>query len=236
MSDLVTYDLAEGVATIAMDDGKANVVSPAMLVELNRSLDRAIADGAVVVLTGRAGIFSGGFDLRVLGGGGAVAADLLEEGFLFALRLLEHPRPVVIACNGHAVAMGSFLVLSGDYRIGIDGPYRLVANEVAIGLTMPWAAIEICRQRLAPAHFNRAVVLAETYSPTDAVGAGFLDEVVEGPELLSTARAKALELALLDPAAHAATKAHARESATAAIHQGLALDRPTFRALITPPS
>ena len=88
---------------------------------------------------------------------------MLEQGFLLALRLLEHPAPLIIACNGHAVAMGIFLLLSGDYRIGVNGPFRLVANEVAIGLTMPRAAIEICRQRLTPSHFNRAVILAQNY-------------------------------------------------------------------------
>ena len=95
---------------------------------------------------------------------------MLGGGFLLALRLLEHPCPVVVACNGHAVAMGTFLVLSADYRVGVNGPYRLVANEVAIGLTMPRAAIEICRRRLAPAHLNRAVILAESYGPSNAVG------------------------------------------------------------------
>ena len=125
------------------------------------------------VLTGRQGIFSGGFDLKVLGAGGPDAAAMLEQGFLLALRLLEHPAPVIIACNGHAVAMGIFLLLSGDYRIGVNGPFRLVANEVAIGLTMPQTAIEICRQRLAPSHFNRAIILAETYARLTRSRPGF---------------------------------------------------------------
>ncbi len=234
MGDLVTYDLGAGVATIAMDDGKANALSLSMLAELNRALNQAISDRSVVVLTGRTGIFSGGFDLRVLRSGGPDAALMLEEGFLLALRLLEHPSPVVVACNGHAVAMGSFLLLCGDFRIGVAGPYRLVANEVAIGLTMPWAAIEICRQRLVPAHFNRAVLLAETYAPEDGVTAGFLDRLVDDPALLPTALEKATELATLDRAAHAATKANARESATAAIHRALAIDRETFARLSAP--
>jgi enoyl-CoA hydratase len=91
------------------------------------------------------------------------------------------------SCDRH----GEFLLLSGDYRIGVEGPYRVVANEVAIGLTMPRAAIEICRLRLAPAHFQRAVLLAETYTPSDGVAAGFLDRVVPdtalGPSAISLA-------------------------------------------------
>jgi enoyl-CoA hydratase len=227
----ITYQLADGVATIAMDDGKVNALSLQMLSAVDEALDQAVSDDAVVLLTGRVGIFSGGFDLKVLRAGGSDAGLMLERGFRLALRLLEHPAPVVIACNGHAVAMGIFLLLSGDYRIGTDGPYRLVANEVAIGLPMPWAAIEICRQRLAPSHFNRAVILAESYAPSGAVAAGFLDRVVGEPELLQTAGTVAAQLAQLDRAAHAATKSHARRSAVAAIREGLEIDMHVFKGL-----
>lgn len=229
--ELVSYDLSDRVATIAMDDGKANVLSLQMLTSINEALDRASSDGAVVLFTGRDGIFSGGFDLAVLRAGGPDSALMLEEGFLLALRLLEHPQPVIIACNGHAVAMGSFLLLSGDYRIGTNGSFRLVANEVAIGLTMPRSAIEICRQRLAPAHFNRAVILAESYLPADAVSAGFLDRTVDGPDLREAAITMAKWLVGLDPPAHAATKALARESAVAAIREALESDRQVFKTL-----
>ncbi len=113
MGELVSYALTDGVATIAMDDGKANALSLAMLAAINEAFDRALADEAIVVFTGRPGIFSGGFDLKVLTAGGADAAEMLEQGFLLAIRMLEHPFPVVIACNGHAVAMGSFLLVVG---------------------------------------------------------------------------------------------------------------------------
>ena len=236
MGELVSYRLVEGVATIGMDDGKANALSLAMIAAVNGALDRAEADGAVVILTGRPGIFAGGFDLRVLGAGGPDAAQMLEEGFLLALRVLEHPAPVVVAGNGHAVAMGLFLLLSGDYRLGVDGPFRLVANEVAIGLTMPQAAIEICRQRLAPAHFHRVVVLAETYAPSDGVGAGLLDQVVGEPDLQPSAEALATAMAQLDRTAHAATKALARRSSVAAIRHGLDHDREVFALLREAPT
>jgi enoyl-CoA hydratase len=235
MDELVSYQRTEGVSTIAMDDGKANALSLAMLSALNEAFDRALTDEAIVVLTGRSGIFSGGFDLKVLGAGGPDAARMLEQGFLLALRLLEHPFPVVIACNGHAVAMGSFLLLSADYRIGVDGPYRLVANEVAIGLTMPWAAIEICRQRLAPAHFNRAVILSESYSPAEGVVAGFLDRVVDDDDLVQTASSVAGQFSGLDQRAHAATKVRARALAIEAIRDALSIDKRTFRSLTSTP-
>jgi enoyl-CoA hydratase len=232
MSELVSYAVADGIATISMDDGKVNVLSLEMLAAINKAFDQAESDGAVVVFTGRSGIFSGGFDLKVLRAGGADAVSMLEQGFLLSLRMMEHPAPVVIACNGHAVAMGSFLLLSADYRIGVDGPFRVVANEVAIGLSMPWAAIEICRQRLAPAHFNRAVILAEQYSPVDAVPAGFLDKVVDASHLIETAAATATVLATLNRSAHAATKVNARATAITAIRQGLEADQDLLNGML----
>ena len=155
MANLVSYRFESPVATITMDDGKVNVLSLDMLGQLGAALDRAQHEGAVVVLTGRVGVFSGGFDLAVLRAGGPDATAMLHAGFDLAERILSFPLPVVVACTGHAVAMGVFLLLSGDHRLGVDGPFRLTANEVAIGLTMPHAAVEICRQRLSPAAFNQ---------------------------------------------------------------------------------
>jgi enoyl-CoA hydratase len=214
---MISYQLEDSIATITMDDGKVNALSPSMLSALNAALDRAQADRAVVVLAGRTGVFSGGFDLAVLRAGGPDAAAMVRDGFEVAERLLSFPMPVVIACTGHAVAMGVFVVLSGDYRVGAAGPYRITANEVAIGLAMPQPAIEICRQRLAPAHFHRAILLAEVYSPEDAVAAGFLDRVVPAGELAAAARTTAARLKTLDMAAHATSKLRARGPALAAL-------------------
>jgi enoyl-CoA hydratase len=122
--------------------------------------------------------------------------------------------------------MGVFLLLSGDYRIGASGPYKITANEVAIGMTLPHAAIEICRQRLTPAHFNRAVVLAEVYSPDNAIEAGFVDRVVGPDAVHDTAREVATELAKLDMAAHAATKQRARGPALQAIRAAIETEFP----------
>jgi len=210
MSNLVSYRGAGTVVTVTMDDGKVNALSMAMLGEVNAALDRAGQAGATVVLAGREGIFSAGFDLKVLRAGGPQAPALVRAGFELSARLLAFPAPVVIACTGHAVAMGAFLLLSGDFRVGAAGPYRITANEVAIGMTMPHAAIEICRQRLTPAHLSRALVLAEVYSPADAGPAGFLDRAVPPEEVVPAAQAMAEQLSRLDPAAHAATKRRVR--------------------------
>jgi enoyl-CoA hydratase len=231
VTSLVTYEMADGVAVLTLDDGKANVLSLEMLAAINDALDQAAADDAVVVLTGRPGIFSGGFDLKVLRAGGEDAARMLEEGFELSLRLLEFPSPVIIACSGHAVAMGLFILLSADYRIGVDGTFKIVANEAAIGMTMPWAAIEITRYRVAPAHLHRVLALAETYTPAEAVAAGILDRVVAEPDLRRSALELAALYAGLDRTAHEATKLRVREEAVGAIQEGLEADQAIFRQM-----
>ena len=228
MSGPVTYQLEDSIATITMDDGKVNVFTLQMFKELNTAFDQALADRAVVVFTGREGVFSAGFDLGMLRSGGPDTAALLLAGFELAERILSFPTPVVIACPGHAIAMAVFLLLSGDYRIGAAGPYRVTANEVAIGVTMPRAAVEICRQRLSPAHFNRAIILAEVYSPDDAVAAGFLDRVVQASELRDVARSTAAQLAKLNMAAHAASKLRARDGALKALRAAIEADESDF--------
>jgi enoyl-CoA hydratase len=230
MSTLATCQIEDAIATITMDDGKLNVLSLQMFSELNRALDDAMANRAAVVLTGRPGAFSAGFDLRGLMAGGSDAFDLVRTGFELAERILGLPTPVVIACNGHALAMGAFLLLSGDYRVGAAGDFKIQANEVAIGITMPFFGVEICRQRLTPAHFNRTVINAEIYRPDDAVVAGFLDRVVPASELADVARSTAVELAKLDTNARAATKLRTRAEALKAIRAAIEADADAFRA------
>ena len=121
MAALVSYRLDDSIATITMDDGKVNVLSPRMFGEINAALDRAAADRAVVVLSGRPGVFSAGFDLPLLRAGGPEAIAMVRSGFELAARVLSFPMPVVIACTGHVVAMGVFLLVSADYRIGAAG-------------------------------------------------------------------------------------------------------------------
>ena len=230
MSDFVAYKLEHPICTITLDDGKVNCLSPQMLDEVNAALDRAEEDGAAVVLVGREGKFSAGFDLAVVGRGGSDAVDMLINGFRLAERLLAFPTPVVAACTGHALAMGSFLLLSVDYRIGIDGAHKIGANEVAIGMTMPRFGVEICRQRLAPAHFHRAVICAEIYSPAGAVEAGFLDQVIPENELTAAARDKATALAGLNMRAHTATKLRARHDALLAVRKAIEADEADLRS------
>jgi enoyl-CoA hydratase len=221
MGERVSYEHSEGISTITMDDGKVNAMSVAMMQEVNAALDRAEADKAVVILTGRDGLLSAGFDLAVFKQGMEPLMEMLRVGARLNERLLTFPFPVVAACSGHAIAMGSFLLMSCDVRIGTEGPFRIGMNEVAIGMTLPYFAVEIARHRLTPTYFDRSAILAEMYSPQDAIAPGFLDRVVSSDQLLEVARETATALTKLDMAAHAATKLRVRGPMLEALQQAI---------------
>lgn len=206
MTDFVSYTLNDGVATIVINNGKANALSHDVFEELDQALDCAEQDKAVVILTGQPGIFSGGYDLKEMQKGMNEAAALVTVGSKLTRRLAAFPFPVIGACSGHAIAKGAFIMLSVDYRIGVEGNFKLGLNEVAIGMTMHHAGIEIARHRLAPAHFYRSVINAEIYNPEGAVLAGFLDEVVASDQLLNRANELAQAFRKLNMRAHAQTK------------------------------
>lgn len=231
MSAPVSYALNDGVAKIGLDDGKANVLSLPMQAAINSAIDSAEKDNAIILLHGRPGKFSAGFDLATLTGGGEDAVAMLMGGFGIAKRLLGHPRPVVVACSGHALAMGLFLVLCADYSVGTAGDFKLCANEVAIGLTLPRTAIEICRNRLAPAHFARATLTSESYSPAQAIPAGMLDAVVGESQLLDTAMARAESFKALDAAAYKGSKAIIRKALLEKMDETMAQDRKSFKKM-----
>ncbi len=210
MSSPVEFREEQNYCLIRLDDGKVNAISPALAAELNAALDQAEAAAKVVVIAGRAGKFSAGFDLSVMGQGGDPMMALLRTGAGLSLRMLRFPTPVIIACSGHALALGALLLLSADYRIGIEGNYKIGLNEVAIGMTLPYFGVELVRSRLAKTHLNRAAVQAEIFDPAGAVEAGYLDETVAPEELLDRATAHAQQLAGLDMTAHKATKERVR--------------------------
>lgn len=224
MADLVHYRFANGVATLTLDDGKRNALSPEMFRQIYAALDRAEADRAVVILTGREQVFSAGFDLKVMRGAPLDALRMLRAGYSLTARVLAYPYPVIAACNGHALAMGVFLMLSADYVIGTRGEFRISANEVAIGMMMPRVAAAMLRHRLNPADFQTAVALAKYFAVEDALRAGFFDELADAATLLVRAHELAAEFAKLDMPAHTASKRRIRSPLIRTIRRGVPLD------------
>ncbi len=185
MSETTSYEMADGVARIGLDDGKVNVMSPVMLNDISMKLDRAETEADVVVIrSARPSIFSAGFDLKVFAAGDPEKSlEMVRLGAELALRLMAFPLPTIGVMEGHAFPMGTFLLLACDVRLGARGPHRMGLNEVAIGIAPPGFAIELARSRVHPAWLSRTCTLGEMYEPDDALVAGFLDRVV-APDLI----------------------------------------------------
>lgn len=220
----VHYTLEERVAHIQMDDGKVNALSFDLMDQLLAALDRAEDEARAVVLSGRAGRFSAGFDLKVMTAGMDAAIGMLRRGAEVYTRLYGCPRPVVIACTGHAMAGGSLLLLTGDRRLGVRGDFKIGLNEVAIQMTLPRLGMELARARLEPRRLIEATLFARLYGPEDAAEVGYLDEVVAPEALMAQAMAEARALAKLPGHAFAGTKHRLREYTLARIGDTLEKD------------
>lgn len=210
--DSPSYRLDDGVAVITLDDGKANAITPDILERLSALLDRALADDArAVVLAGRDGRFSAGFDLPTMTSGTEAMQALVKQGAEFYMKLYGYPLPTIAACTGHALAGGAILLLSADHRVGADVPAKIGMNEVAIGMGLPIFAVELARDRLNPTQFGAATMAARIYDPAGATAAGYLDRVVPAESVVAEAIADARQLAQLKTGAYSLTKRQTRQ-------------------------
>ncbi len=216
-------EIQNDIALIRMDDGKANAINFEMLTALNAALDKAEADAKAIVLAGRPGRFSGGFDLNAfatLGGEGVY--KLLDAGAELLLRLYGGKLPVVAACTGHAIAMGVFILNACDTRVGTAGEYKIGANEAVTGMNLPIFALELSRDRLSPTHLTRATVQGFIFDPAGAVEAGYLDMAVEADKVEATAMGIAAQLAQLPAGSYAWNKNALRKGTLDRIKASLA--------------
>lgn len=225
MSDLISYQLDDGIATLTLSNGKVNAISPDVIAAFNAALDRAEQDKAIVIITGQPGILSGGYDLKVMTSGPQNAINLVAAGSTLARRMLAHPFPIIVACPGHAVAKGAFILLSSDYRIGVEGAFTIGLNEVQIGMTMHHAGIELARDRLRKSAFHRSVINGEMFDPQSAVDAGFLDKVVPAEQLHETALAVAKQMKKINMTAHRNTKLKVRKGLLDALDAAIEQDK-----------
>jgi enoyl-CoA hydratase len=196
-----------------------------VIAAFNAALDRAEQDKAIVIITGQPGILSGGYDLKVMTSGPQNAVKLVAAGSTLARRMLAHPFPIIVACGGHAVAKGAFILLSADYRIGVEGTFSIGLNEVQIGMTMHHVGIELARDRLRKSAFHRSVINGEMFDPQGAVDAGFLDKVVPAEQLLASAQAVAQQMKKINMTAHKNTKLKVRKALLETLDKAIELDQ-----------
>lgn len=229
MSDALTIERRGPVTVLHLDDGKANALSFELVAAIRAAVSEAERDETVgaVVIHGREGRFSGGFDLGVMFGGDfEQIIGLVSDGGEMVRHLWGSDVPVVAACTGSAVAGGALTLLGCDVRVGADVPCKIGLNEVAIKMVLPDWALTIALERLSKRHVHRATANARLTGAHDAVDVGFLDEVVPADQVLDRAVAIATELAeTLDPASYRGTVAKVRGELLARMDTQIAADR-----------
>ena len=208
----MNYEMIEKTAVLSLDDGKANAIGFDFMNEIEEKLNRAEEEATALVIAGRPGLLSGGFDLKVVQSGPEAVEAIMTKGTQMMYRLFSYPKPLIIACTGHAIAAGAFLLLTADNRIGAAGKFNIGLNETAIGSTFPVLALELSKARLNPAYITRAVIQSEAFSPEDAVRAGFLDQVEPTESLMETALATAARLSELPEETYAQNKRDIRQA------------------------
>ncbi len=229
----VTVEQSGAISIVSMDDGKANALSSSMIASLMEAIEAAEADDATraVVLTGRPGRFSGGFDLSVMNAGDMNAiVSLVAEGGDLVRKLYGATVPVVAASTGHAVAAGALMLIGCDVRVSVDGPFKVGLNEVAIGMTLPEWAHTLAVERLSKRGIQRAIANARLTDPAEAVNVGFIDRVVPEDQLMEAAMEEAEILATsLDPGAYARTMNGFRKVTLDQMAADIAADRDALR-------
>lgn len=208
---MLNYEMEGDVAAITMDDGKANAVSHAYIDALTEGLDRAEQEAKAIVLFGRSGVFSAGFDLKEIGKGPAESKALVDRGATLLMRLFSLPMPLVAASAGHAIAAGALIMLASDTRIGASGDAKYGLNETAIGMKLPPFGLQIALCRISKRHQTEAIIQAQLFGADAAKDVGFLDQVVAEESLQETAMTAAKALTELPTKAYAAMKHDVRK-------------------------
>ena len=214
MTTVRAEDREAGIRLLTLDRPPANAITPELLTDLTNALDAARNDDSVraVVLMGEGRFFSAGLDLRggidfaaaISPGGTADPFSALRDCLLTFLRF---PKPTITMLGGHAIAGGLILVLACDYRLGLDGEYRIGLNEVEIGASFPKAAFEIVRLRLTHQQASELLLGAALYPAKQVARLGIVDELLTADNFEDTVMRRAARLGSFPRDAYAHTKA-----------------------------
>lgn len=199
----------DGILLVTLDKPPANAIDEALLAALDAAIEAARAEDSVraVILTGAGAFFSGGFDFAAPRRDDVVATELYAQYRRAHVNLLSLPKPTLAMVNGHATAGGLILALACDYRLGVEGDYRVGLNEVAVGASYPRAASEIVRLRLSHACASELILRASLHRADQAVRLGLVEELIAEADFEDAVFERAGRLAKFPREAYAHAKA-----------------------------
>jgi len=204
---IATLKKEDDISILVLDDGKANVFSAEMSKQVNDCLDQVETEKGCLIITGKEGMFSAGLDLKTIQSGDVdKIMKMSTNAFKLLARIFSFPRPVIAACSGHGIALGTFLLCCCDYRIGVKGEFMLGANEMRTNMVIPTPILELIKFRVNDSHKYRAVLGAEMYTLEQAIEPGLIDEVVKPEDLMKAAKEKAKDLQTMGHPSYSITK------------------------------
>lgn len=224
------------VAILRIAHGKANAQDTALCQGITAHMNRLEASPGAVVLTGDGKVFSAGVDLvRLLDEGVGYLHTFLPALTTMFETVFFHPRPVVAAVNGHAIAGGCVLACAADRRLMARGTARIGVPEVLVGVAFPTIALEIMRAAADPRRFAELIYGGGTVSCEEGAALGLVDEIVPPPDLLDRAVAAAEQLLTIPPDVFALTKRQVRQPVLERVERARASVEPAVHAVWTSP-
>jgi 2-(1,2-epoxy-1,2-dihydrophenyl)acetyl-CoA isomerase len=194
----VLYALADGVATLTLDDpATLNALSRGMAGDLREALAKAAGEARAVIVTGAGRGFSSGANLTDSAAAGperdiGASLDMAYHPLLDAIRDL--PIPFITAVNGPAAGIGCSLALTGDIILAGESAYFLQAFR-RIGLVPDGGSTYLLPRMIGRARAMEMMLLGEKLPAAKALEWGLINRCVPDGELMGAAQAVAAELA-----------------------------------------
>lgn len=209
---LVHTERRGAVAIVRLDRPPVNAVELEIGKQAEQAVDAVVASApGAIVLTGAGSCFSAGLDLKLVPRYSPVEQrELITVANRLLHKLYACPLPLVAAVNGHAIAAGFVLALTGDYRVGTASPCKLGLTEARAGIPFPAAAMAIVQAELTPAAARLLTLVARNIDAARAMALGVLDELQPDDAVLRRALEVAEDLATIPRDAYARIKRQLR--------------------------
>jgi 3,2-trans-enoyl-CoA isomerase len=207
--EFVRLSTQEDLAEVKLERGKVNAIDGRVVEELSACF-RQLADDPRVrgtILTGTGSFFSFGFDIpHFLEYSKEAFTEYLGRFTALYRELFSHPKPVVAALNGHAVAGGYMLATACDARIMVSGKAKIGLNEIAFGSSVFAGSVGILRFCVGDRRAQEILYAGKLYSADEALALGLVDALATDAGLLDEARSAVRPLAAKDPMAFRSIK------------------------------
>ncbi len=199
----------DNVAILRLDNKATNTISTTLVDNLSATIKQIRGEYRGMILAGGTKFFSMGFDLpELLKLDRSGMTDFFHSFNQVVLDIYTLLIPTACAITGHAIAGGTIIASSCDYRFLASGRKLLGLNEIRLGVPVPYLTDMMMRQIVGDRAATQMIYLGEFIEPDKARAIGLADEVLSQDKVENRAIEKITELASLPVQAFAAIKAN----------------------------